>query len=202
MLYNIAGLLLCCMLLLTQKIPLNMEDKTLITEQVTQALAYMHNLQPPMIHRDVKQPNVLVSSQLFYLMSDNHYITLQIEKGTLHVYLTDMGMEKIKVGCATMTQVQLVGTSYYAAPETYEGNVRKPSGVWSLGMVLLELYSGKHAWGEIQHHNQLLKLILIKQFPKIDHLEQVQQKICKACLSCDPKTRKSVHKVLLLLRTK
>ena len=51
------------------------------------------------------------------------------------MYLTDMGMAKIKVGCATMTQVQLVGTPYYAAPETYDGNVGKPSDVWSLGMI-------------------------------------------------------------------
>lgn len=117
------------------------------------------------------------------------------------MYLTDMGMAKIKVGCATMTQVQLVGTPYYAAPETYDGNVGKPSDIWSLGMVFLELYSGKHAWGEVKHHNQLMKMILTKQLPKMDHLDQVQQKICKACLTFDPKARKSVHEVLQLLRT-
>ena len=112
-----------------------------------------------------------------------------------------MGMAKIKVGHATMTQVQLVGTPYYAAPETYDGIVGKPSDVWSLGMVFLELYSGKHAWGEVTNHNQLVKLILTKQLPKMGHLDQVQQKICKACLIFDPKSRKSVHEVLQLLRT-
>ena len=110
-------------------------------------------------------------------------------------------MAKIKVGHATMTQVQLVGTPYYAAPETYDGIVGKPSDVWSLGMVFLELYSGKHAWGEVTNHNQLVKLILTKQLPKMGHLDQVQQKICKACLIFDPKSRKSVHEVLQLLRT-
>ena len=110
-------------------------------------------------------------------------------------------MAKIKVGHATMTQVQLVGTPYYAAPETYDGIVGKPSDVWSLGMVFLELYSGKHAWGEVTNQNQLVKLILTKQLPKMGHLDQVQQKICKACLIFDPKSRKSVHEVLQLLRT-
>ena len=117
------------------------------------------------------------------------------------MYLTDMGMAKIKVGHATMTQMQLVGTPYYAAPETYDGIVGKPSDVWSLGMVFLELYSGKHAWGEVTNHNQLVKLILTKQLPKMGHLDQVQQKICKACLIFDPKSRKLVHEVLQLLRT-
>ena len=65
---------------------------------------------------------------------------LQVERSTLHVYLSDMGLAKIKLGCTTMTQVQIVGTPCYAAPETFEGSAGKPSDVWGSGMVYLELY--------------------------------------------------------------
>ena len=37
-------------------------DKISIAEQTAQALLYMHTLNPPMIHRDVKPMNILVSS--------------------------------------------------------------------------------------------------------------------------------------------
>ena len=40
---------------------------------------------------------------------------LQVERSTLHVYLSDMGLARIKMGCSTMTHVQIVGTPIYAA---------------------------------------------------------------------------------------
>ena len=62
------------------------------------------------------------------------------------MYMCDMGLAKIKVGCSTMICVQIVGTPCYAAPETFEGTAGKPSDVWSFGMVYLELYGGQRAW--------------------------------------------------------
>ena len=117
------------------------------------------------------------------------------------MYVTDMGLAKVKTGCATMTQVQLLGTPYYAAPETYDGVVGTPSDVWALRLVLLELYGGKHAWGEIRHQNQLMKLMIIKQLPKLNHLDESRQKICEACLNFDAKARKSIRQILQLIRT-
>ena len=39
-----------------------------------------------------------------------------------------------------MTNVgTMCGTPYYSAPETFHGDVGKPSDIWSLGIVLLEL---------------------------------------------------------------
>lgn len=45
-----------------QKKHFDLNDKGAIAEQIAQALAYMHSLNPPVIHRDVKPPNVLVSN--------------------------------------------------------------------------------------------------------------------------------------------
>ena len=36
-------------------------EKNSIAEQTAQVLTYMHSLNPPMIHRDVKPLNILVS---------------------------------------------------------------------------------------------------------------------------------------------
>ena len=46
--------------------------------------------------------------------------------------MCDMDLAKIKVGCSTMTCVQVVGTPCYAAPENFEGTAGKPSYVWGL----------------------------------------------------------------------
>ena len=98
-----------------------------------------------------------------------HY--LQVEKGTLHVYVTDMGLAKLKINLSTMSNVAVVGTPYYLAPETFHGKVGKPSDVWSYGIVLLELFGGQRAWGDIGHHNELIGKIMQKEFPTmITHL--------------------------------
>ena len=54
-----------------------------------------------------------------------------------------MGLAKIKVGCSTMTHVQIIGTPSYAAPETFKEAAGKPSDVWGFGMVYLELWRTK-----------------------------------------------------------
>lgn len=38
-----------------------MNDRISIADQAAQAISYMHNLSPPMIHRDIKPMNILVS---------------------------------------------------------------------------------------------------------------------------------------------
>lgn len=71
-----------------------------------------------------------------------------------------MGLAKLKVGLSTMSNVAVVGTPYYSAPETFHGQVRKPSDVWSYGVVLIELFGEQHAWGEVKHQNELFGKIM------------------------------------------
>ena len=73
------------------------------------------------------------------------------------MYMCDMGLAKIKVGCSTMTCVQIVDTPCYAAPEMCEGIAGKPSDIWGFGMVYMELCGGRRAWGSVCHYNELVK---------------------------------------------
>lgn len=42
-----------------------------------------------------------------------------------------------------MSNVAVVSTPYYSAPEIFHGKVGKPSDVWSYGIVLFELFGGR-----------------------------------------------------------
>ena len=121
---------------------------------------------------------------------------LQVERGTSHVYLSDMGLARI----ATMTAVQIVGTPCYAAPETFEGSAGKPSDVWGFGMIYLELCGGRRAWGSVTHYNELLRKLLLKKLPEFSHLTSRQQEICRGCLNFDSKQRMTIDDILKMIR--
>ena len=116
------------------------------------------------------------------------------------MYMCDMGLAKIKVGCSTMTHVRIVGTPAYAAPETFDGVAGKASDVWGFGVVYLELCGGKRAWGGVSHYNELLKKMLRKEVSNFSHLNYRQQQICRGCLAFDPKERKTMGQLLLMIR--
>ena len=93
------------------------------------------------------------------------------------------------------------GTPYYSAPETFYGQVGKASDVWSFGIVLLELYTGKHAWGEVKHHNELLGYHMKEVLPPMMSFLQPQKKtICLLCLSYKPEDRKPIEEIMKTMR--
>ena len=110
------------------------EKKIYIAKQVTQAVAYLHNLKPPIVHRDIKPANIIVAK--------DSYVTK----------LCDMGLSKLK--SATMqavTATGVPGTPHYMAPECILCKKKSDlnSDVWSLACTLLELLTQKDCWEDL-----------------------------------------------------
>ena len=74
-----------------------------------------------------------------------YLMLLQIPKGTLHVYLTDMGLAKLKTSNFTITKMNPTGTPYCSDPETYYRGMGMPSDIWRFAMVMIELFDSKCA---------------------------------------------------------
>ena len=112
-----------------------------------------------------------------------------------------MGLAKLKINLSTMSNVAVVGTPYYSAPETFRGQVGKPLDVWTYGVVLVELFGGQHAWGNVQHHNELIGKIMQKELPTmITCLAPQWRELCMLCLNHDISKRKSMEEVLHAIR--
>ncbi|CAI0435593.1 unnamed protein product [Linum tenue] len=112
-----------------EKAVLPWEVRFRVAVEVAEALSYLHSECPrPVIHRDVKSSNILLSSDL-------------------QPQLSDFGLAIWGPANSThMTNKDLVGTFGYIAPEYFmHGRVSEKVDIYSFGIVLLELVSGRKA---------------------------------------------------------
>ena len=100
--------------------------RSLVNKMVS-ALNYLH--QAGIAHRDLKLENFIFTNK-----SENAEIKL-IDFGYSQNYLSQDHMNSI------------VGTAYYIAPEVLEGDYTKECDIWSMGVILFMMLSGRCPFG-------------------------------------------------------
>ncbi len=91
-----------------------------IATEVLQVLAYLHGLNPPVIHRDIKPQNI-------------------IRRRDGHIYLVDFGAVQTVYRDSLRQGSTVVGTYGYMAPEQFRGQAVPATDLYSLGATLLFL---------------------------------------------------------------
>ncbi|KAK4378178.1 hypothetical protein RND71_000040 [Anisodus tanguticus] len=124
---------------------LNWKTRMQVAIGVTRGLEYLHSQTPPIIHRDVKSSNILLSDDC-------------------HPQLSDFGAavvhQETQQDSAFVKPINVVGTFGYLAPEyIMYGKVDEKIDAYSYGVVLLELITGKQAiQKDLESHNESLVL--------------------------------------------
>ncbi|XP_057525017.1 receptor-like protein kinase HSL1 [Amaranthus tricolor] len=172
-----------------------------IAMDAAKGLCYLHNdCSPPIIHRDVKSSNILLDSMF-------------------NAKIADFGLAKIltKVGGQPNTTGCLAGSFGYIAPEyvkTYK--VNEKTDVYSFGVILLELVTGKEphkgdeysslAEWSFKHYNdgQLIQDSFDKEILEPCFLDDMiyMFQLGLMCTSIEPHHRPSMKEVLRLLEKK
>lgn len=118
--------------------PLSLEESSIVLEQLTSALTYIHAL--GILHRDIKSANILF---------DWNY----------NMYLSDFGIASW-LGEKPQHNGHVMGTPHYAAPELFDGYVDERSEVYSVGILLYEMltgslpFDGPSDWKICLHHRE------------------------------------------------
>lgn len=98
-----------------------------MTKQILQAISYCH--EKHVAHRDLKPENILIDPKQKGAIK-------VIDFGTSHLFDEKTYMH------------QMYGTAYYIAPEVLSGNYTKKCDLWSIGVILYIMLSGKPPfWG-------------------------------------------------------
>uniref|UniRef100_F6HY60 Protein kinase domain-containing protein n=1 Tax=Vitis vinifera TaxID=29760 RepID=F6HY60_VITVI len=116
---------------------LSWEQRLQIAIDAAQALEYLHNgCNPPIIHRDIKTENILLNEKLQAKVADFGWSKSMPAEGGSYVLTA------------------IVGTPGYLDPEYHRSSVpNEKTDVYSFGIVLLELISGRPAIIKITKEN-------------------------------------------------
>ncbi|CAH9094826.1 unnamed protein product [Cuscuta europaea] len=120
------------------KEPLSWCTRLKIAAGAAHGLEYLHcKANPPVIYRDLKSSNILL---------DNDFIPK----------LSDFGLAKLgPVGDNTHVSTRVMGTYGYCAPEyAMSGKLTLKSDIYSFGVVLLELITGRKAYDSSKNQGE------------------------------------------------
>lgn len=112
--------------------PLDWNTRMTIAAGAAKGLAYLHSANPPVIYRDLKASNIL------------------LDEG-FHPKLSDFGLAKFgPIGDKSHVSTRVMGTYGYCAPEyALTGRLTMKTDIYSFGIVLLELITGRRAVEEV-----------------------------------------------------
>jgi serine/threonine-protein kinase len=139
--------------------PLAPKEAVEIMIQVAHGLNEAH--EHSIIHRDIKPSNVIITRQ-------------GIAK------IVDFGLSRVASGVATTFTAGPVGTLAYMSPEQVRSEpLDRRTDIWSMGVVLLEILTGKHPFA--RENMSAVLLAILEQPPQVDTLDPALAAIvCRA----------------------
>ncbi|KAL5544369.1 hypothetical protein UlMin_008153 [Ulmus minor] len=177
--------------------PLNWDTRLKIALGSARGLSYLHHdCSPKIVHRDIKSSNILLDENL-------------------EPHVSDFGLAKLLVDEDAHITTVVAGTFGYLAPEYLQsGRATEKTDVYSFGVLLLELVTGKRPTDPAFVKRGLNVVGWMNTLLKEDRLEDVVDRRCKdadaetveaileiaaRCTDANPDDRPSMNQVLQLL---
>jgi len=151
-----------------------------IMYQIFSAVNYCHNIN--IIHRDLKPENILIER-----LDGKKYFIKIIDFGTAKIYEKNKNEKKV------------IGSSYYIAPEVLTESYNQKCDLWSCGVILYILLSGKPPFAGKSDDVILEKIRIGKynmQIKEFDNISNEAKDLIQKLLEKNPKKRLSAQEAL------
>ena len=161
--------------------PFNENYSAYVMLQILSAINYCHGMK--IVHRDLKPENILIVER------DAH--------GLPRVKIADFGTSKMFEKGAV--QRKLVGSSYYIAPEVLKKHYDEKCDIWSCGVIMYILLSGRPPFAG-DSDKEIMEKVSLGEYdleqPPFDKLSSAGKDLIKKLLVMDPKKRISARGAL------
>lgn len=152
---------------------------------IASGLRYLHTRPRPIIHRDLKSENILISQDW-------------------HAKITDFGISRIKHFLKPAVTGKLRGTYRWIAPELFGKKipVSKESDIYAFGMVCVEIHTRKLPWLNANSPEEIIaaaKNLEKKPLKLTQPVNQEFAEVVEACCTHNPKKRPSANVVVTKL---
>ena len=119
-------------LIIRKNFELSNKQKLKILYDLAAGIYHLHKRNPPIIHRDIKSPYMLLKE------------IINCSQCTINVKLSDYGLARVIETDATRTSMSHVGTPSWTAPEIIrEEKYGLPVDVYAFGIVMWEVFASK-----------------------------------------------------------
>ncbi|KAI9017574.1 kinase-like domain-containing protein, partial [Gaertneriomyces semiglobifer] len=150
-----------------------------LTYQILCGLEYLH--ERCIIHRDIKGGNIL--------LDDNGIAKI-----------SDFGISKkneYKMAYRFNSRMSLKGTVHWMAPEVIKAKGYSAKvDIWSLGCLVLEMFTGYHPWQQLDEMQTMWKLGRENTPPMPDWLSESAKDFLDKCFTIDPDQRPTATELL------
>jgi serine/threonine protein kinase len=155
-------------------------DRLKILHGAATGLAYLHGLEPAIVHRDVKPSNLLVD--------------VDEDRGAWMVKVADFGFARIKEENATMTRC---GTPAWTAPEVIRGEkYDERVDVYSFGVVLWQVVTRKQPFAGRNFMGVSIDVLEGKRPQIPPDCPEAMRKLIERCWHAKPAKRPSMKEVV------
>lgn len=161
------------------------------TRMILQGLVSIHS--HGYVHCDLKPGNLLLFPVYDQQTSTNHTYELKIADFGLTLKEGEEESDNWKY------HSPYVGTPVYMSPESVrDGTVGKALDLWSLGCIVLEMYTGKRPWSEVSFYDLEDFLGEDKKVPEIpDTVPSDARQFLDKCFAVKPEDRGTASELLL-----
>ncbi|GLC33191.1 hypothetical protein PLESTB_000360900 [Pleodorina starrii] len=171
-------------LLHKSSIPLDLLKKVEFSMDIARGMSCLHSQKPPIIHRDLKTANLLVSARF-------------------EVKVADFGLSRIKDHAQLInSRAGLEGTVEYAAPEVLRGEpYTEKCDIWSYAVLLWEIIHRQRPYADADVPIYILMMSLGNGTLRLPPVREEQAtsglaRLVERCMSWHPAERPSFREVL------